>query len=43
VNLAHQALKIRQVMDDRNGRRDKQDDDEDLDGYFQLDRPFTES
>jgi hypothetical protein len=43
VNLAHQALKTRQVMDGHQGRGGKQDDDQDLDGYFQLDCPFTES
>lgn len=43
MDFTHQPVKIRQVMDD--GYRDGEDynDDEDLDGVFQLGRPLLKT
>jgi hypothetical protein len=40
VDLPHQALKTRQMMNGRYGRGGKQDDDEDLDDFVQLGPPL---
>jgi hypothetical protein len=43
VNLTHQTFKIRLMMNDCHGRGGKQDNDDNLDGFFQLGRPLLKA